>query len=140
MRGIGKGESHMTTTTRYAQALRRRQTDAEKLLWQRLRDRRLNGWKFRRQVPIDTFIVDFCCADGKLIVELDGGQHNERIHQDTARTDILSSGGYLVLRFWNNDVLTNIDGVLLEILSILPQSSPVPPHPNPLPGGERGHS
>jgi len=130
----------MTVTTRYAQVLRRRQTDAEKLLWQRLRDRRLNGWKFKRQVPIEKFIVDFCCADGKLVIELDGGQHGNRTQQDMARTDILSSNGYLVLRFWNNDVLTNLDGVLEEILSTLPQSTPVPPHPNPLPSGEREQS
>ncbi|MEW6769668.1 MAG: DUF559 domain-containing protein [Pseudomonadota bacterium] len=125
----------MNCNTPIARKLRRQQTDAERGLWLRLRDRRLNGWKFKRQVPIEKFIVDFCCADGKLVVELDGGQHAAEIQNDAARTDILSSCGYLVLRFWNNDVLTNIDGVLAEILSTLPQK--LPPHPIPLPGGER---
>lgn len=127
----------MTRNTPIARRLRRSQTDAERALWLRLRDRRLAGWKFKRQAPIDRFVVDFCCADGKLIVELDGGQHVVRTAQDTERTQTLSAMGYLVLRFWNNDVLTNIDGVLEDILSTLPQHAPVPPHPIPLLGGER---
>lgn len=106
-------------------------------MWLRLRDRRLSGWKFKRQVIIDKFITDFCCAEGKLVVELDGGQHAVQTIQDAERTQTLSSMGYLVLRFWNNDVLTNIDGVLVNILSTLESIAPVPPHPNPLPGGEK---
>jgi len=127
----------MTNNTPIARRLRRSQTDAERALWLRLRDRRLAGWKFKRQTPIDRFIVDFCCADSKLIVELDGGQHAVQTAQDAERTQTLSALGYLVLRFWNNDVLTNIDGVLEDILSTLPQHAPVPPHPTPLPDGER---
>jgi len=114
--------------------LRRDQTDAERKLWFRLRDRRLRGLKFRRQVTIGNYIADFCCESARLIIELDGGQHSARESQDAKRTTALESQGYLVLRFWNNDVLQNIDGVLESILDTL---RPVPPHPNPLPEGER---
>jgi very-short-patch-repair endonuclease len=116
--------------------LRRDQTDAERLLWFRLRDRRLNGWKFKRQVPIDRYIADFCCVDARLIVELDGGQHSTSTEADAKRTAVLESCGYLVLRFWNNDVMKNMDGVLEEILATLPHA-PSSPHPDPLPSGER---
>ena len=127
----------MTKNTPIARRLRRSQTDAERVLWLRLRDRWLAGWKFKRQVPIDRFVVDFCCTEGKLIIELDGGQHAVQTAHDTERTQALSAMGYLVLRFWNNDVLTNIDGVLGEILLTLPKATLVPPHPHPLPNGER---
>ena len=92
-----------------ARRLRRDQTDAERKLWFRLRDRRLDGLKFRRQVPIDCYVVDFCCESARLIVELDGGQHAERSAEDAARTAALEARGYLVLRFWNNEVLQNMD-------------------------------
>jgi very-short-patch-repair endonuclease len=92
-----------------ARSLRRNQTDAERTLWLRLRDRRLAGLKFKRQFPIDRFVVDFYCADAKLTIELDGGQHTERSLDDARRTEILASMGYLVLRLWNNDVMRNID-------------------------------
>jgi very-short-patch-repair endonuclease len=127
----------MANTTTTARRLRRHQTDAERILWFRLRGRRLAGWKFKRQVPIDRFIVDFICADAKLIVELDGGQHADRTRQDEERTRTLEAMGYLVLRFWNNDVMRNLEGVLEEILNTLSQRSPEPPHPTPLPCGER---
>jgi very-short-patch-repair endonuclease len=100
-----------------AKRLRRNQTDAERVLWLRLRNRRLNSLKFKRQVPIDRFVVDFCCAQARLIVELDGGQHATRVAEDMERTRILEAMGYLVLRFWNNDVLQNTNGVLEEILN-----------------------
>jgi very-short-patch-repair endonuclease len=121
--------------TKSARRLRHKQTDAERLLWFRLRDRRLAGWKFKRQVPIDRFIVDFFCADAKLVLEIDGGQHDQQRAQDENRTAVLESMGYLVLRFWNNDVIQNLDGVLEEILATIDQGCP--PHPNPLPKGER---
>lgn len=127
----------MMKNTPIARRLRETQTNAERTLWLRLRDRRLGGWKFKRQVPIDRFIVDFCCASGKLVIELDGGQHAVHVSRDTERTQVLSAMGYLVLRFWNNDVLTNIDGVLGDILLTLSKVTPVPPHPSPLPDGER---
>jgi len=134
----------MKASVKTARRLRRNQTDAERTLWFRLRDRRLAGWKFRRQFPIDRFVVDFFCADAHLIIELDGGQHAVREHADQQRTEALEAMGYLVLRFWNNDVIQNIDGVLEEINAALNshQSEPAPqtsepPHPNPLPSGER---
>jgi very-short-patch-repair endonuclease len=120
-----------------ARRLRRDQTDVERKLWLRLRDRRLNGWKFKRQVPIDRYVADFCCPDARLIIELDGGQHTMTEEADAKRTAFLESSGYLVLRFWNNDVLKNTDAVLEEILATLPQA-PSAPHPDPLPSGERG--
>jgi very-short-patch-repair endonuclease len=107
------------------------------MLWFRLRDRRLAGWKFKRQVSIDRFIVDFCCADAKLIVEVDGGLHDQNRNSDDNRSRILEAMGYLLLRFWNNDVLENTEGVLEEILSTINQHRPEPPHPTPLPYGER---
>ena len=115
-----------------ARRLRSHQTDAERILWLRLRDRRLNGLKFRRQVPVDRYVVDFC-ADAHLVIELDGGQHATA--DETNRTKILEAMGYLVLRFWNNEVHENIDGVLESILNVLDRSEP--PHPDPLPSGER---
>ena len=127
----------MTDNTSLARRLRRQQTDAERVLWLCLRDRRLNGWKFKRQVQIDRFVADFYCAEAKLVIELDGGQHAVQTTQDAERTQILQAMGYLVLRFWNNHVLTNIEGVLGEILLTLSPFASVPPHPNPLPDGER---
>jgi very-short-patch-repair endonuclease len=116
-----------------ARRLRKNQTDAERILWLRLRDRRLNGLKFRRQVPIDRYVVDFFCADAHLVIEVDGGQHATA--DETTRTKVLEAMGYLVLRFWNNEVHENIDGVLESILNALDRSDP--PHPDPLPSGER---
>jgi very-short-patch-repair endonuclease len=126
----------MSQRVERARRLRRDQTDVERKLWLRLRDRRLSGWKFKRQVPIDRYVADFCCPDGKLVIELDGGQHSERTEADEKRTAVLESCGYLVLRFWNNDVINNMNGVLEEILATLPQA-PSAPHPDPLPFGER---
>ena len=112
-----------------ARRLRRQMTDAESLLWRHLRHRRLNGWKFKRQVPIDRYVVDFCCADARVIIEVDGGQHADQIDHDAKRTDVLSAMGYLVVRFWNNDVLTNINGVLETIMTTLDSLKSVPPLP-----------
>ena len=120
-----------------ARKLRRNQTDAERTLWFRVRDRRLMGFKFRRQVPVDRYIVDFCCEESRLVIECDGGQHVERSKEDAERTSALEAMGYLVLRFWNNDVLLNTEGVLESIVATLNSQTPVPPHPNPLPEGER---
>ena len=116
-----------------ARKLRRYQTDAEPL-WFKLRDRRLLGLKFRRQMPVDKYVVDLCCEPARLIIELDGGQHAERSEADCIRRAALETRGYLVLRFWNNDVLSNIEGVVESIVDTL---NPSPPHPNPLPSGER---
>ena len=127
----------MASTAPVARRLRRHQTDAEGCLWFKLRDRRLGGWKFRRQMSLNGFIVDFCCPDAKLVIELDGGQHADQQAQDTRRTKNLETSGYLVLRFWNNDVLQNLDGVLEEISNTINQQTIEPPHPTPLPSGER---
>jgi very-short-patch-repair endonuclease len=115
------------STTKFARHLRRNQTDAERVLWFRLRDRRLAGWKFKRQVPIDRFVADFLCADGKVIVEVDGGQHDKDKERDAGRTAALEAMGYFVLRFWNNDVVRNTDGVLETILSTLDLTRSEPP-------------
>jgi very-short-patch-repair endonuclease len=94
-----------------AKALRQRMSDAEAKLWYYLRDRRFLGFKFVRQVPVGPYIADFACREADLIVEVDGGQHAESQY-DEARTVVLAEHGYRVIRFWNNDVLSNIDGVL----------------------------
>lgn len=99
-----------------ARRLRREQTDAEGKLWYLLRNRRLAGYKFKRQFPIGPFIADFACAELKLIIEADGGQHADRQSYDERRTRWLESEGWRVLRFWNNEVLENIEGVTETVL------------------------
>ncbi|AXS42082.1 endonuclease domain-containing protein [Breoghania sp. L-A4] len=103
----------------FARRLRRSQTEAEARLWHRLRNRQLGGWKFRRQVPVDRFVADFLCEDARLIVELDGGQHAERLAEDAERTAVLEACGYRVARYWNPEIFDNIDGVLEDILAHL---------------------
>jgi len=95
-----------------AKSLRSRMTEAEHRLWYRLRAGRFGGRKFRRQVPLGPFIVDFLCEPEALVVEIDGGQHDEARGADDSRTAWLNARGYRVIRFWNNEVLGNIDGVL----------------------------
>lgn len=104
-------------TRSHARRLRREQTPQETILWSRLRDRRLDGMKFRRQYPVGKYVTDFVCLEKKLIVELDGWQHGigEGLKHDEERTRFLEAEGYEVLRFWNNDVNGNLDGVLLKI-------------------------
>lgn len=99
-----------------ARELRISSTEVEKKLWYRLRNRQM-GVKFRRQHPLQGYILDFVCEELKLGIELDGGQHNEMPQQkkDAERTEILARSGWQILRFWNNDVIENIDGVLLAI-------------------------
>ena len=101
--------------TERARRLRRESTDAERALWASLRDRRLLGFKFARQVPIGPYVVDFACRERKLVVELDGGQHLDSAARDETRTQHLRSRGYEVLRFWNHDVLSHPDSVLEAI-------------------------
>ncbi len=100
-----------------ARNLRHRQTDAEKKLWSVLRSRQFENIKFRRQEPIGRYIVDFVSLERALIVEIDGGQHNQHpdIEQDEVRTKWLENKGFRVIRFWNNDVLLNTDGVIFKI-------------------------
>ena len=91
-------------------------TDAECVLWRQLRKRQILGFKFRRQHPLGRYIVDFACPDARLVIEIDGGQHIEQHKYDKARTDWLSTQGYKVLRFWNNEIQENLDGVTETIL------------------------
>jgi len=119
----------------FARGLRRRQTDAERRLWTRLRDRRLLGVKFTRQMPVGPYIVDFCCRERRLIVELDGGQHALRASYDAGRTALLEGLGYRVLRFWDNEALANTEGVLQRIAAAL---SPTFASPSPRPSPRRG--
>ncbi len=114
-----KGWDEGSQTLKFARQLRHNQTDAEKLLWSKLRNRALNGYKFRRQVPAGNSIADFLCQEAMLIIELDGGQHAEQQNYDQRRTLWLESQGFLVLRFWNNDVLLNIDGMCDAMLEAL---------------------
>ena len=115
--GEGRDEgpsSLIGATNPHARSLRRNATNPERHLWQRLRARQLAGCKFRRQVTVGPYIVDFLCLDARLVVEADGGQHSE--DADTTRTAFLTSRGFRVIRFWNHDVLANIEGVLEAIL------------------------
>ena len=109
-------------TTR-AQSLRNNATDAERKLWSILRKRQLSGAKFSRQMPIGPYICDFLCREHNLVIEADGGQHAES-NRDDARDRYLTDQGFQVLRFWNNDVLENLEGVADRIRSALPTPSP----------------
>jgi len=102
-------------TLKRAKHLRANMTDAEHLLWSKLRRKQMNGRHFRHQVSIGHYIADFACLEIKLIIEADGGQHNIDKAKDEQRTRWLESRGYRVLRFWNNDVLQNLEGVLEAI-------------------------
>ncbi|WP_066664393.1 MULTISPECIES: endonuclease domain-containing protein [unclassified Sphingomonas] len=96
--------------SRHAARLRERRTDAENCFWQAVRNRRLDGFKFRFQHSLGPYVVDFACLEAMLIVEIDGAQHNDAT--DARRTAFLEREGFLVLRFWNTEVLENLDGVL----------------------------
>ncbi len=121
----------MAPANQFARQLRRNSTNAERTLWRLLSDRQLASHKFRRQAPIGPYIVDFVCFDQKIIVEVDGGQHQDRLHQDQARSEWLESQGFTVLRFWNNEVMENQDGVAHLILIALEQGISPSPQPSP---------
>ncbi len=110
-------------------------TEAEKCLWRKLRELNQQGRHFRRQAPLGEYIVDFCEHAARLVIEVDGGQHNseEGIANDRERTAALERAGYRVVRFWNNEVLANTDGVMDSILRVLND-----PHPNPSPPAKAG--
>jgi len=111
--------------------LRRNMTDAEQALWRRLRGRQLNGHKFRRQHPFGDYILDFVCLEARLVIEVDGGQHLES-QQDTVRDQMLMEAGFQVMRFWNHQVLNEMDAVMGAIWEGLGTH----PHPNPPLEGE----
>ncbi|MFA6112746.1 MAG: endonuclease domain-containing protein [Sphingomonas sp.] len=139
------GRSTKSSALGNAKHMRTNPTEAERALWQVLRNKRLAGWKFKRQQPIDPYIVDFICFAERLIVEADGSQHVENAY-DSRRDDWLRSQDFRLLRFWNNDILKNPEGVLTSILVALegdetgvgPVSSPTPlPSPPPQGGREK---
>lgn len=107
--------------TEKARNLRKNMTKQERILWQFLRKKNINNLKFRRQYVIGNYIVDFICNEKKLIIEIDGGQHNEdkNIIYDQERTNFFETKGYKVIRFWNSDIDNNLDGVYLDILKHL---------------------
>ncbi|QNP49946.1 endonuclease domain-containing protein [Diaphorobacter aerolatus] len=121
-----------------ARALRQNSTDAEHMLWQKLRSRQIDGVKFRRQHPVGSYFVDFACVPKRLAIELDGGQHahGSAIVYDEHRTLFLKSAGWQVLRFWNHEVIGNLEGVLEVILHALRE--PTSPSPQPSPASGRG--
>ena len=103
-------------------------------MWKNIRSRQLGGFKFVRQEPVDRYYVDFVCRERRLIIEVDGGQHSERLEEDRRRDNDLRALGFRVIRIWNNDVMDNLAGVLEIILSEL-ESSPSP-RPSPRMRGE----
>jgi very-short-patch-repair endonuclease len=107
---------------RNTKALRTNQTDAEHKLWRELRAHRFMGLKFKRQVPLGRYIVDFVCIEHQLVIEIDGGQHTDQVDYDSRRETWLRSQGYTVLRYWNNEVLQQLDGVLEQIRSAIPEA------------------
>ncbi len=121
-----------------AKQLRSALTDAERRLWYRLRAHRFDGYKFKRQAPIGSYTVDFVCYDRHVIIEVDGGQHAGSI-PDRIRDDWLTSQGFRILRFWNDDVLNRTDIVLAEIAKSLDTPLPARFARHPLPQGERGN-
>ncbi len=125
----------MHSTPDNARQLRKTQTDAERRLWQLLRNRSVAGCKFRRQHPVGPYICDFVCIDRQLVIEVDGGQHATQIVNDETRTAYLESKGFTVVRFWNHEVLTRTEAVLERIMDRLLSDTP---HPVPLPKGARG--
>ncbi|MEI9804569.1 MAG: endonuclease domain-containing protein [Pseudolabrys sp.] len=128
MRSVNKAR------TRFARRLRRDSTSAELRLWNRLRSRSIEGQKFVRQEPIGRYIVDFLCRETRLVIEVDGGQHAAN-PRDTVRDKWLQAHNYRVLRFWNNDIMSNMDGVLETIANAL--NVEAPPHPVSAFGGNR---
>jgi very-short-patch-repair endonuclease len=122
----GRGDLMPVGKIRIARTLRGRMTDAERILWQHLRAHRLIGKKFRRQQPLGPYIVDFICLEARLVIEVDGGQH-QSCDADKTRDAWLETQGFRVLRFWNNEVLRNLPAVLEKVISLLlpsPQPSP----------------
>jgi len=115
-----------------ARAFRKRQTDAEQILWRHLRSKQIEGFKFRRQQPIGKYVLDFVCLEKSLVIEVDGAQHADN-KKDMERDTWLTQEGFKVLRFWNNEVLTNTKGVLEMIRENCADHPPLAP---PLKGGE----
>lgn len=124
--------------TERARELRHAPTAAESLLWSRLRRSQLGGLKFTRQLPTAGHFADFACRGARLVVELDGSQHVEMSVQDAERTRRIEAEGYRVIRFWNNDLMSNMEGVLQAILAAVSPADGGGPPPGPLPQAGRG--
>ena len=120
---------------RLAKRLRNDATDVERKLWQHLRSRRLNGFKFGRQTPIAGYVCDLLRRSTRLVIELDGSQHGAQVEKDEARTRRIEAEGYRVLRFWNNEVNDSLEGVLIRIAKALVETSDA--HPQTLPHAGR---
>jgi len=119
-----------TTTLKNSRRLRKEMTDAERKLWSVLRGSQLEGLKFRRQHPVPPYVADFCCIEKKLVVELDGSQHN--VQSDWPRSRALQSQGWRIIRFWDHDVLLATEAVVEAIWNAACEPHP---HPNPSPDG-----
>jgi very-short-patch-repair endonuclease len=119
-----------------ARELRNNPTDAERVLWGQLRFWQLDGYKFRRQQPLGRYIVDFACLEKRIVIEVDGGQHAQEVEVDADRDRWLQGEGFVVLRFWNDDVLRNIEGVKEVVYKTLQNT----PYLNPSPQGGRRRS
>ncbi len=107
-----------------ARLLREQSTDVERRLWSILRRHQLAGLKFKRQAPIDRYFADFACFEARLVIELDGGQHSDQAARDANRTRAIEACGWKVIRFWNNEVIENLDGVADTILAEVGRAAP----------------
>jgi very-short-patch-repair endonuclease len=132
--GEGQGRGKKAHMLANAKSLRSNQTDAETRLWCHLRAHRFMGLKFKRQKPVGHYIADFLCSERRLIVEVDGDQHAEQAAYDQQRERWLRSQGYTVLRFWNHDVMQQLEGVLEQIRCAV-EPSPLAPLPQEAGGG-----
>ena len=121
----------MSDRTYHARQLRRDSTEAERVLWQLLRNRQLGGHKFRRQTPIGPFFVDFVCMERRLVIEVDGSKHRQQAQYDDERTQALEFEGFRVQRFWNSEILTDLESVADSILMELEGGSAEGPSPSP---------
>jgi very-short-patch-repair endonuclease len=121
---------------RLQRTLRSRMTDAEQMMWKVLRNRQVEGLKFRRQHPFADYILDFVCLDKRLVIEVDGGQHEQAREYDERRTQILNGAGFRVLRFWNTEVLQEIEAVKEHIWTAIQELDPIPHPTSPLKGEE----
>ena len=133
---VGMGAVRAGEKKTFSRHLRRNMTDAELHIWRQLRERQVLGCKFRRQHPVGPYVADFASIDAMLVIEVDGGQHAESA-ADIRRTRFIEASGYRVLRFWNNDVLTNIEGVMLVIHAALVETRPHPDLPPPAGEGDK---
>jgi very-short-patch-repair endonuclease len=136
-----KGRTNQTILRpKLQRRLRSNMTDAEQRLWRFLRRMQMSGFKFRRQHPFGDYIIDFVCLEAMLAIEVDGGQHDAQQAEDAARTEYLERAGFRVLRFWNNEIISEIDSVTAVIWRALQKISPTPIPAFPLKGKEKAIS